>query len=180
MFQSLRANQQVFVLHKENIPYFEVATVVNVGGVRVIQPTQMNAMPTYVVDVTVRSGDRTDVYPLPPNSTYATAQNGQVSIAISRDDIEGEVDKMYQGSSEAINPDTLEYHKNVVSACKCIKQQLHPELAEKERQEQRVQSLENQMSQMSQNIADLMAMNKALLEQLTQGEKTNGNKQKNQ
>jgi cell shape-determining protein MreC len=43
---------------------------------------------------------------------------------------------------------------------------LNPEFAEKQRQEQEIASLKGQMSEMSKNMADLMEMNKRLMEQL--------------
>lgn len=180
MFQSLRVNQQLFILRKENVPYLETASILSVSGVKMAQP-QVGQMPSYTVDMTVKIGDRTENFTVPANSTYATTNNGLCSIAISKDDIDNEIDSMYQRSVDAINPTAIEYHNNVISACKMIKQQLHPEMAEKEQQQQRVQALEQQMQQMSSHVADLMAMNKALLEQLShQNEKPSvNNKPKN-
>ena len=43
---------------------------------------------------------------------------------------------------------------------------LNPEFAEKQRQEQEIASLKGQMSEMSKNMADLMELNKRLMEQI--------------
>ena len=67
------------------------------------------------------------------------------------------------------------FHENVIAGCDKILTDLNPEFAEKQRHEQEIATLKGQMSEMSRNMADLMAMNKKLMEQFG-GSETNKNK----
>lgn len=60
----------------------------------------------------------------------------------------------------------MDIHKSVIAGCDKMLTLLNPEFAEKQRQEQEIASLKGQMSEMSKNMADLMELNKRLMEQI--------------
>ena len=75
-----------------------------------------------------------------------------------------EVTSMKQKSIDILN--SIDFHQSVIAGCDKMLTILNPEFAEKQRQEQEIASLKGQMSEMSKNMADLMEMNKRLMEQL--------------
>lgn len=75
-----------------------------------------------------------------------------------------EVTSMKQKSIDILN--SIDFHQSVITGCDKMLTVLNPEFAEKQRQEQEIASLKGQMSEMSKNMADLMEMNKRLMEQL--------------
>lgn len=82
-----------------------------------------------------------------------------------------EVSAIRQKSLDELN--RRNYHENVIAGCDKILTILNPEFAEKQRQEQEIATLKGQMSEMSRSMADLMSMNKKLMEQLGVAETKN-------
>ena len=179
MFQNLRSNSQLYILHKENNPYIEYGSVVNVSSPRPKYPMNppIGQMPTMemVVDVTVNiNGQNTSFQNLPAGMEIADfGQNGNIVISCSRDAMNNEVAMMKQKSIELLN--SVEYHQGVIASCDKMLNQLNPEFAEKRRQEEEIANLKGQMSEMSKNMSDLMALNRQLMEQLGLGSETSKN-----
>ena len=171
MFGNLRANNIFYVLHKESTPYLEKGTVVSVSA-PMPQLTQLNGIgqPTlYSVDVTVKINDNTTTFQkLPANLEVADfAGNGNIVVASSRSAMNSELQAMRQRSVDIVK--SVDYHNGIIQVCDKILQDLNPEEAEKAAQQQEINTLKQQMSQMSQGMADLMRMNKELMEQLKDG-----------
>lgn len=133
MFQNLRANNQLFILHKDENPLVDIGSVVSVSA--------------------------------------DFGQNGNIVISCSREAMNSEVSAIRQKSLDELN--RRNYHENVIAGCDKILTVLNPEFAEKQRQEQEIATLKGQMSEMSRSMADLMAMNKKLMEQLGVAETKN-------
>ena len=70
-----------------------------------------------------------------------------------------------QKSTEVIN--SVNYHKDLVNKYEKILSELNPEFAEKQEQKQEIDTLKEQMAEMSRSISTLMESNKKLIEQLT-------------
>ena len=176
MFQNLRANNQLFILHKEAKHYVEIGSVVSVSAPKPKYPmTQPFPSPQIemVVDVVVCvNGQNTTFQNLPAGADIADfGQNGNIVISCSRDAMNSEVSAIRQKSLDELN--RRNYHENVIAGCDKILTILNPEFAEKQRQEQEIATLKGQMSEMSRSMADLMAMNKKLMEQLGVAETKN-------
>lgn len=169
MFQNLRTNNQLFILHREENPFVEIGTVVSVSAPKPKYPvpSPIGAMPQMemVVDVVVGvNGQNTTFQNLPAGADIADfGQNGNIVISCSRDAMNSEVSAIRQKSLDELS--RRNFHENVIAGCDKILTALNPEFAEKQRQEQEIASLKGQMSEMSRNMADLMAMNKKLMEQ---------------
>lgn len=168
MFQNLRANNQLFILHKEAKHYVEIGSVVSVSAPKPKYPmTQPFLSPQIemVVDVVASiNGQNTTFQNLPAGGDIADfGQNGNIVVSCSRDAMNNEISMIKQKSSEIVN--SRDYHLNVITACDEMLTMLNPEFAEKQRQEQEISSLKSQMADMSKNMSDLMALNRQLMEQ---------------
>lgn len=169
MFQNLRTNNQLFILHREENPFVEIGSVVSVSAPKpkYPMPSPIGTMPQMemVVDVVVGiNGQNTTFQNLPAGADIADfGQNGNIVISCSRDAMNSEVSAIRQKSLDELS--RRNFHENVIAGCDKILTALNPEFAEKQRQEQEIATLKGQMSEMSRNMADLMAMNKKLMEQ---------------
>lgn len=180
MFQNLRANNQLFILHKEENPLVDIGSVVSVSAAKpkYPMPTPIGQLPQMemVVDVVVCvNGQNTTFQNLPAGADIADfGQNGNIVISCSREAMNSEVSAIRQKSLDELN--RRNYHENVIAGCDKILTILNPEFAEKQRQEQEITTLKGQMSEMSRSMADLMAMNKKLMEQLGASETSKNKK----
>lgn len=170
MFQSLRANNQLYILHKESKPYLETGVVSGVSAPRPKYPASLpiGQLPQMemVVDVSVNiNGQHTSFQGLPAGADIADfGQSGNIVISTSRDAMNNEVSAMRKRSEEIIA--SADFHKEVMSSCDGILSALNPEFAEKQRQEKEILALKEQMGTMSKDMSDLMALNRKLLERL--------------
>lgn len=160
MFQSLRANNSVYILHKDRTPRLDIGSVVSVS-----MPTPKYSVPPVfgqpqemVVDVVVKV-DNTDVtyQKLPANLDIADFGNGIV-ISTGREAMNAEVLSLKNRSIDTIN--SVEYHKDVITGCEKILAGLNPEYAERQHQQAEINDLKSQM-------AELMKLNKELMSKLS-------------
>ena len=162
MFSNLRANSQVYILHKDPNPYVEVGSVISVS-----QPVPKFPVPNFmqqqemVVDLTVNiNGNTLTLQKLPASLDVADqGVNGNLVITTSREAMNAEVDALRQKSLNVIN--SLEYHQKVVQDCEQLLQKLNPEFAEQRQQKQEIDTLKQQMSEMMSGMQELMAQLKS-------------------
>ena len=177
MFQNLRVNSQLYILHKETNPYIECGAVVSVSAPKPKYPTTapLGTFPTLemVVDLVVNiNGQDTTFQGLPAGADIADfSKNGNIVISCSRDAMNQEVSTMRQRSEEIIN--SIEYHRNVISSCDKMFTFLNPEFAAKQQQEKEMADMRRQMEEMGKSLNALMAMNKQLMEQYGGSEAAN-------
>ena len=177
MFQSLRTNNQLYILHKDANPFIEYGPVVSVSAPKPKYPmaSPMGQLPQMemVVDVVVCiNGQNTTFQNLPAGMDIADfGQNGNIVVSCSRDAMNNEVASMKQKSIDIIN--SMDFHNSVIAGCDKMLTLLNPEFAAKQQQEQEISALKGQMSnmdknmqEMSKNMADLIAQNQKLMEQL--------------
>lgn len=169
MFQNLRINSTLYILHKDAVPYIEYGSVVNVSTPKPKYPTtpSLGQFPhmEMVVDVMVSiNGQNTNLQGLPAGQDIADfGHNGNIVVSSSRDAINNEVAMMKQKSNDILG--SIDFHRNVITACDKMLTELNPEVAEKQRQDKEISDLRGQMQEMNQNMSALMAMNKKLMEQ---------------
>ena len=174
MFQSLRVNSQFFILHKGNQPYIETGTVMSVS-----QPVPKFTMPQpfpphqqdMVVDIVVNINGQNSTYQrLPANQDIADfGNNNSIVVAANRDAMNAEVASLRQKSLDIIN--SKDYHSELVTYYDGILQDLNPEYAEKQRQQNEIDALKNQMMSMSKDMSELINMNKELMAKLSDNSK---------
>ena len=94
MFQNLRINSQIYILHKDANPYIEYGSVVSVSSPKpkYPQPVPIGQFPPMemVVDVVVNvGGNNTNLQGLPAGADIADfGQNGNIVVSCSQRDIE--------------------------------------------------------------------------------------------
>lgn len=170
MFQSLTPNQKIFILHKSGSPSLETGIVQNVSPPKNDPITNYGQMPTQSVDVTILVNGQTFTYTLPANSVIGTLRgNGSMVVSMSKEAMSNEVANLKQSSIDVVN--SIEYHQSVICKCDEIWRQLNPEIIEKEQQQNEFNELKSQVSALNSNFAQLMEMNKKLIEQIN----NNGN-----
>lgn len=174
MFQNLRVNSQLYILHKEQTPYLECGSVVNVSMPRAKYPStpQMNPFQQVemVVDVTVNvNGQTTNLQGLPAGAEIADfGQNGNIVVACSRDAMNNEINTSQQKSIDIVN--SRDYHQNLINAYDKIREMLNPEFAAKQQQDKEISDLRKQVSDMSKGMNDLMKMMQQIVGAGTQGQ----------
>lgn len=167
MFQNLRENQQIYVLTKNPNPSLDMGTVVKIQGPMPKFQTNPTMMPQteYVLDIVVSvNGINRTFQQLPVNKDSAEYVNEQTIIAVSRDAMNAELNSLKNESVAAIQRGRDEEAKLPVWDKLIL--QLNPEVAEKQRQEQEINALKNQMSTMANDNAELKSMVAKLLARL--------------
>ena len=169
MFQSVRPNSQIFILHKGDTPSIEMGNVTNqpIPRHKYQLPATFGQPQEFVVDLVVKIGDRTVNYnSLPAQLDIADSSSNGESIVISdsRDAMNAEILNLKQKSTDIVN--SVEFHKGLIDEYEKVLAQLNPELAEKQEQKQELDTLRAQMAEMSRSISALMETNKQLIEKL--------------
>lgn len=170
MFQSLRNNQQFYILTKGITPRLDVGLVTAVTAPQMKFPTVpqgLGSQPEYVVDVTVTVNGAPQQYQrLPANKEIADFGDGfgNIVVATSRDAMNNEIATLKNRSEDHIK--RVDEEKQKIMAYESILQQLNPEYAEKQKQEAEIMSLKNQVAAMAQSNANLEQMMTQLLSEL--------------
>lgn len=173
MFQSLRPNSQIFVLHRGDNLSIEFGFVSNVS----IPRPKFNQQPILgkpqelVVDISVKLNSQVVNY----NNLDASADiaesysNGEnIIIATSREAMNSELSNLKQRSYDIIN--SMEQHKHLINEYEKVLTELNPEFAEREQQKNEIKIIKDQMNTMSQNMVALMSVQKELIERLNRKE----------
>ncbi len=170
MFQSLRNNQQFYILTKGITPRLDVGIVTAVSAPQMKFPSMpqgLGSQPEYVVDVTVTVNGTTQQYQrLPANKEIADFGDGfgNIVVSTSRDAMNNEIATLRNRSEDHIK--RVDEEKQKIIAYESILQQLNPEYAEKQKQEAEIMSLKNQVAAMAQSNANLEQMMSQLLSEL--------------
>lgn len=169
MFQSLRPNSQIFILHKGETFNVESGFVSNVSSPRpkFNQPPVLGKPQDMVVDISVKINNQ----PINLTCINATADidetysNGEtIVITTSRDALNAEINNLKQRSYDIIN--SVDLHKKLISEYDKVLSNLNPELAEREQQKTEIKSMKEQLDSMSKSMVALMQSQKELIEKL--------------
>ena len=170
MFQSLRPNSQIYILHKGDCPKLETGYVINQPLVRSKYqlPSAFGQPQEMVVDLSVKVGDQVVNYNnLPSQLEISDSYSNGETITISDNKIAmtAELVNNKQKKIDVIN--SIDKLKEEVTQYDKIIFELNPELAEKQEQKEEIDTLKSQMLEMSKSIASLMESNKVLIEKLS-------------
>ena len=165
MFRSLRTNQQFYILTKGANPRLDIGMVTSVSQPVVkFQPMPQIGAPTeYVVDINVSlNGAQQTFQKLPADKEIADFGEGfgNIVVTANRDAMNAEIASLKNKSEEHLK--RVDEERGKIVAYDAILQQLNPEYAEKQKQEQKILNLENQMAQMANGYSRM----ESLLEQL--------------
>ena len=160
MFQSLRPNNQIFILHMDK-PALDIGTVISVSMPVPKYPVQpMFGQPQeMVVDVIAKVNNQDVTYQkIPANLDVADFGNNGIVLSDNKEAMNSEIMCLKQRSVDIIN--SVDYHQNLISECDKLLTNLNPDLAEKQAQKDRIDSLESQ-------VLALVEMNKQLMARLS-------------
>lgn len=158
MFANLRQGSQLYILHKSApTPFVEAGSVENTSNVMMGYYPSMPNMP---INISVRTGEKVTPYQnLPPNAEVADATNNAtgetITIACTKEALNAEIQALKQKSIDAIN--SVDWHKQRITACDNLLQQLNPEEKEKAQREQEMADMRKQMELMAKTIEQLNA-----------------------
>lgn len=163
MFQNLRNNSQVYILHKDGNPYVECGTVMKVIGPKPkypMTPTAVGQFPQMetVVDLVLNvNGQQVTLEQIKANADIDdSSKTGNEVVSCSREAINNEIAMMRQRSIDIVN--SVDYNKNIIACCDKMLNTLNPEIAAKQEQEQRIQSMESQISTLASAVNKLVSM----------------------
>lgn len=167
MFQSARVNQTIYILYKEAVPRLEIGTIT-----QVTQPVYKYPMGApygtpqeQVVDVFANvSGAQRQFQQLPANKESADFGTGNVFVTVNRDAMNAEIGNLKNESIGIIN--RVDEERQKIVKYDEILMQLNPEFAEKQRQEQEIATLKNQVAQLAQTNTNLETMMARLMDKL--------------
>lgn len=156
MFQNLRPNSPIYILHKESSPYIDIGTIVSVT-----QPVSKYPMMNYmqqqetVVDIVVKiNGNDITLQKLPANSDVADQGiNGNLVIATSREAMNQEINSLKEKSTNIIN--SIDYHNKIIQDCDKLLQTLNPEFAEQQQQKQEINMLKLQLNEILEGFKEI-------------------------
>ena len=165
MFQSLRPNNQVFILHKDKA-LLEIGSVVSVSAPmpKYQVPPVFGQPQEMVVDLVVKVNNQDVNYQkIPANSDLADFGTGNIVISDNRNAMNSEILSLKQKSVNIIN--SVDQHKKLIESYDSMLSGLNPEFAEKQQQQAEINELKKQVNDLTKGISDLMKMNKDLLAQ---------------
>ena len=133
------------------------------------QPQEM------VVDIVAKVNNQDVTYQkMPANAEVADFGNNTMVITDNREAMNLEVVSLKQKSQDIV--DSIDYHNNLIVEYDKLLVTLNPEFAEKQAQQNRIQTLEEQLEKMSASMSSLMDMNKQLMARLSvESSKTENN-----
>lgn len=156
MFQNLRPNSPIYILHKESSPYIDIGTIVSVTQ-PVVKYPMMNYMQQQesVVDIVVKiNGNDITLQKLPANSDVADQGiNGNLVIATSREAMNQEISSLKEKSVNIIN--SVDYHNKIIQDCDKLLQTLNPEFAEQQQQKQEINMLKLQLNEILEGFKEI-------------------------
>lgn len=159
MFQSVRPNSPIYVLHKGDNPRLETGYVANqpIPKPKYQMPHSFGQPQEMIVDLVVKLNDITiNLNAIPAQLDIADSYSNGESVVISdsREAMNSEIISLKQKSVDLLN--SVNYHQALIAQYDKILSDFNPDLAEKQAQQQEIASLRNQMDEMSRNMALLI------------------------
>lgn len=165
MFQSLRPNSSVYILHKDTA-ILETGSVVSVSNpVPKYQVPQMFGTPQeMVVDLVVKINNQDVTYQkLPATLDIADFGSGNIVLTDNREAMNSEILGLKQKSASIL--DSIEFHKDVITKCEALLSLIAVVASQRTQDLIEINALKLQVNEMTKNIADLIALNKKLVSQ---------------
>ena len=166
MFKSLRPNNPVYVLHKDTAK-LEIGTLVSVSNPvpkYQPQPMYMNTQ-ELVVDIVVKINNQDISYKqIPAHSDLVDFGDNGIIVTANREAMNSEILSLKQRSINIV--DSIEFHKGIIENCDKMLSELNPEFAEKQMQQNEINNLKSSVSELSDKITKLLALNEQLTSKL--------------
>ena len=159
MFQSVRPNSPIYILHKGDNARLETGYVVNqpIPKPKYPIPHNFGQPQEMVVDLIVKINDTNVNYnSLPAQADISDSySNGEsITISDSKDAMNAEIMSAKQKSIDVIN--SVGYHKALIEQYDKLLSDFNPEVAEKQAQQQEMASMREKMDEMTRTMNLLM------------------------
>lgn len=156
MFSALRQGSPIYVLEKGDILNLKIGQVESVSQPRpkynTYNPTLGFGNIETIVDIIVRFGnDKKEYIGIPSN--LSIHGYGDVVISENKEAMISEVDGMLQSSKSII--ESVDYHRNVISACETILKQLNPVYAKEQERDSAIDDLKSEVESLHKQIAKM-------------------------
>ena len=159
MFQSVRPNSPIYVLHKGDNTRLETGYVVNqpIPRAKYQIPHSFGQPQEMIVDLVVKLNDMTVNYNSLPaqadiSDSYSNGEN--IVISDSRDAMNAEIMSSKQKSIDVIN--SVSYHKSLIEKYDKLLSDFNPEVAEKQAQQQEMATMREKMDEITRTMALLV------------------------
>jgi len=159
MFQSIRPNSQIYILHKGDTIKVDVGYLTNqpIPKPKYQMPATFGQSQETVVDLIVKVGNSTvNLNNIPAQSDVAdTYSDGEtLVVSTSREAINSELVNERQKSLDIIK--SAPYHEKRAAACDTVLGQLNPEFAEKQSQKEELSQLKEQVNGLTAQVSRLV------------------------
>lgn len=159
MFQSVRPNSPIYVLHKGDNPRLETGYVANqpIPKPKYQMPHTFGQPQEMIVDLVIKLNDISiNLNSIPANLDIADSYSNGESIVISdsREAMNSEIISLKQKSVDLLN--SMDYHKSLIACYDKLLSDFNPEMAEKQAQQQEIAGLRNQIDELSKSMALLV------------------------
>lgn len=165
MFQGLRPNATIYILDKPNKSLKEASVTFvsnpqpKYGFNTPNQFTQQNF--EMEVEVRAKAGDEEIIIKELPANLSVRERNGIV-VSDNREAMCAEIEAIKKISENII--ESVEYHKDAVSAYNSMLESMNPQLAKEKEQEKKISNLEARISNIDKNMEQMMSMMSKALE----------------
>lgn len=159
MFQSIRPNSQIYILHKGDNMKVDIGFITN----QPMPKPKYQVPPTFgqpqemVVDLVVKVNNETfNFNGIPAQADVAdTYSNGEtLVVSPSREAINAELVSEKQKSLDIVK--SQPYHEKRASVCDALLGQLNPEFAEKQNQREEISQLKEQVNNLTSQVSRLV------------------------
>ena len=159
MFQSIRPNSQIYILHKGDNMRVDSGFVTNqpIPKPKYQMPQTFGQPQEMVVDLVVKANNEIlNLNGIPAQADVADSySNGEtIVISASREAINAEVVSEKQKSIDIVK--SKPYHEKRVAICDTLLGQLNPEFAEKQSQKEELTQLKEQVNGLASQVSRLV------------------------
>ena len=149
LFKDIKQGYPIYFLDRENVSYYQGKVV----SVAVPRYDNVNGVQSgLVVDVTIEANGQTRTYTIPEASTIAYASN--ITLSTDKDGILREVEALKNVSEEALAK--MGKHKETVTKCHTLLEELNPIFAEKRAQDRRIEGIESEVKSLGTMLKDFI------------------------
>lgn len=160
MFSSSRQGGFIYVLSKGERPTVKIGQIESVSSPVPKYPTYnpsvpYSPQPEMLIDIKVRCGEEVlDFQKLPANGEMFAYPN--VIVSEKKEAIISEVEAMMQTSKQIV--ESVPYHNSVIESCDSILKELNPQFAKEKQQEDRINSLEQEVKSVKDGLGDIKSL----------------------
>lgn len=155
LFKDMKQGYQVYILDKNTLDY-KTGKIVSVSQPHLPGQQPLGGYTTSMqlyVDATIETNGNTQTYSIP--DSLGITYSGNLVLSTSKDGIIREVEAVKANSENAIKD--VDTHKKRLTLCDTLLSDLNPEFADKKKQEERINGLEEEVRGLGTMLKDFIA-----------------------